>query len=178
MLREYKTPKKVYVRLIAYGLPLTLISFLVALYGGSLPELLFGTIGTVFFGGCLIAAIIRLFSKTPELILYKEGIYSFQTGYIPWTNIHRADIRTQMIGGNAFVELYLRDRRAYMKTRPLLARIIAYGNRMIGHQYASISMALIYDSSGPGIVYAIHSVCPDVETPLSLLRDDPSDSSR
>ncbi|WP_156910662.1 STM3941 family protein [Nocardia mangyaensis] len=172
LLHEYKTPKKVYIRLIAYGLPLTLVSFLVAVYGGSLPELLFGSIGTVFFGGCLIAAIIRLLSKTPELILYKEGIYSFQTGYIPWTNIYRADVHTSMIGSDDFLELYLRDRRAYMKTRPILARIIAYGNRMIGHQYASISMSLIYHSSASRIIYVIHSNCPDVETPLSMLHEE------
>ena len=98
-----------------------------------------GWLGVLFFGGCLVAAILRLFTKKPVIILSEDGLEDIRwgTGAIPWFEIVSIQIETIETRGreHSFLGVRLRNERAYQSKVPMLRKAAFAANRALGFSY-------------------------------------------
>ncbi|HHN93129.1 MAG TPA: hypothetical protein ENK17_00010 [Anaerolineae bacterium] len=103
-----------------------------------------GATSVIFFGLCAVAALWRLFSSKPGLIVDSNGIELFAIGpstFIPWTDV--AGFSKIELHGQEMLVVRLHDPQKYIDLGGLFRRSMsAISQKMIGSPFAISSSFL------------------------------------
>lgn len=94
-----------------------------------------GALVSVFFGLAALYAVIKLFDRSPGLVLDREGIIddssALAVGRVPWRDIR--DISTTTVSGQRFLTLSLHDPEPYLRRgNPIKRFFVQLNHRMYG----------------------------------------------
>lgn len=93
-----------------------------------------GWAGVVFFGACGVYIARRLFSRTPMLVVDRDGIVDRASGAavgrIRWDEIR--DVAISRVGAQKFLGIHVRDPDALRARLPFGRRLMARLNCMLG----------------------------------------------
>jgi len=105
----------------------------------SLKACVVGWLGVVLFGGCLVASILRLFTKRPVIILSEQGIEDIRWGIgaIPWSEIISIQVETITTRGreHKFLGLRLQNEHVYQAKVSLFKKTALAANRAMGFSF-------------------------------------------
>ena len=117
---------------------------------GNNPLIVYGVglAGVIFFGGCGLYGLAKLFDKKPGLVLNSSGLVdnasAVAAGFIPWSEVTGAGVYE--VQKQKMLVVGLRDPQKYVDRGSALRRSLNRANsRMVGSPVAIPSVALKID---------------------------------
>jgi hypothetical protein len=107
-----------------------------------------GLLGILFFGGCFIYGVIKLFDKRAGLVIDESGITdnsnATSVGLIAWEDI--LSIETQQVASTKFLLIIVKNPEVYLeRAKGIKRRLLKANMRYYGTPLSITSTSLNYD---------------------------------